>query len=909
MKHAAQPVLLPMLLALGLAGPPVADAQDAEPAIQEIIITAQKREESIQDVPIAVSALSSADLESRGIAGSRDLQYAVPNMSFARAQFGVVNYQIRGIGYQLVSTAGDAGVGVHENNSPLAVNRIADSDFYDMERVEVLRGPQGTLFGRNATGGVINFITAKPRGVFAADVAAEYGTENTRRMTGFVNLPLGEVFAVRAAGTLLKRNGFATNALTGDDVDGRDLWSTRITAAFTPSDRFSSFLLWEHFRENDDRSFNQKTICLKDNGPTSIGGVPVNSADARLYLSQGCKASSIYDPAAITGTVNTAGSLNGVLAKLIGIQPIDANANKLQSSDLRSVELVGTPAYVGANDLGMLNMEWEFRAGLKLTSLTAFSQDDLLQNSDGENVAASVPFATTPFTPGGVLAHPQVGASNILLTRDRNDLTTRQWTQELRVQSAFDGPLNFNVGGMWLKLNRVNDVYVFGNAEVAYAQCFNLGPCNTPPNTAPAVPIYIDPNAVPDGEGHAYFLSHNPYQLRGRAAFGELYWQALAKLRVTAGLRYTDDRKRNVNYPVMLLQPGRGWPASGPLAPTPQLVNFKETTGRLNVDYKPSDESLVYVSYSKGYKGGGFNTPSVTETSPSYRPEFVNAYEVGSKNAFFGNRVMLNATAFYYDYQDYQVSQVRGFSGSTENVDAGIKGAELEAVWEPLHRLRLNATLGFLDTEIKEGESIDEFDRTRGNPALTYARGTTTACVVPTAAMAQFIALMNAGAPVIPVAGGAPRAITPRDILGICGGSFAALGLVPSGGVAASLVGNELPNAPRWTAGVGAQYAWNAGDWLLTARGDYYRQASSFATNFNRPSDALRSWENVNLSVSFERPAVGLKLQVYARNLLDAEAIASSQLNSGLLGLTRNLYLVEPRLVGIVASKSFGGNR
>jgi outer membrane receptor protein involved in Fe transport len=893
-----------LLSALALHAP-VTLAQSDGP-VAEIVITAQKREQSIQDVPIAVSALSPADLENRGIAGSRDLQYAVPNMSFARAQFGQANYQIRGIGYQLVTTAGDAGVGVHANNSPLAISRIADADFYDMERVEVLRGPQGTLFGRNATGGVINFITAKPRSVFDANLSAEYGSENTRRLTGFANLPLGEVFAVRAAGTLLKRNGYSTNALNGTDVDGRDLWATRITVALRPTERFQSFLLWEHFRENDDRAFNQKTVCLKDPGPTSVGGVPVNNTDAREYLSQGCRPASIYDPAARTGTVNSAGTLNGVLAKLVGIQPIDANANKFQSADLRSLELFAAPDYRGANDLGMLDLEWEFGAGLKLTSLTAFSQDDLEQRSDGDNVAPSVPFATTPFTPGGVLAHPQIGAANVLRTLDINDLTTRQWTQELRVQSAFDGPLNFNVGGMWLKLNRVNDVFVLQNAQLAYAQCFNLGTCNTPPNTVPAVPIYIDPEPVPAGDGHAYYVSHNPYQLRGRAAFGELYWQALERLRMTVGLRYTDDKKTQVLYPVALLAPGRGWPATGALAPVPQLVNFKETTGRLNFDYKFTADSMLYASYSKGYKGGGFNTPNVTTTSPSYRPEFVTAYEVGSKNSLFGNRLTLNASAFHYDYQDYQVSQVRGFSGTTENVDATVRGAELEAVWEPLRGLRFNATLGFLDTRIEEGESIDEFDRTQGNAALTYARGTTAACVVPTAAMAQFIALMNAGAPVIPVAGGAPRAITPRDILGICGGSFTAFGLVPSEGVNASLAGNELPNSPRFTVSTGVQYSWSPADWILTARGDWFSQSKSFATNFNRDSDALRAWDNVNVSFSFERPSVGLKLQVYARNLLDEEALATFNLSSGLLGLTRTAYLVEPRLVGVVVTKSFG---
>src|SRR5262249_3275106 len=136
---------------------------EAGPAgLAEVVVTAQKRQEAIQSVPIAVSAFSAADLEARRLDGGQDLQLSVPNMSFSRSPFGTSNSQIRGIGYQVVSTGGDDGVGIHENNVPLTVNRLSDADFYDMTRVEVLRGPQGTLFGRNATGGVINLITAKP---------------------------------------------------------------------------------------------------------------------------------------------------------------------------------------------------------------------------------------------------------------------------------------------------------------------------------------------------------------------------------------------------------------------------------------------------------------------------------------------------------------------------------------------------------------------------------------------------------------------------------------------------------------------------------------------------------------------------------------------------------------------------
>ena len=194
-------------LALVLGLPQVALAQDAKGSlIDELIVTAQKREESVQDVPIAVSAFSEQALKAQGIDGAGNLVQSVPNLTFTRRALRT-NFQIRGVGAQLVSLSGDDGVGIHENNVPLTANRIADAEFYDVERVEVLRGPQGTLYGRNATGGVVNIITNKPNDQRSGSFTAEFGNFNSLKYQGYVNLPLGDKFALRAAGFALQRDG------------------------------------------------------------------------------------------------------------------------------------------------------------------------------------------------------------------------------------------------------------------------------------------------------------------------------------------------------------------------------------------------------------------------------------------------------------------------------------------------------------------------------------------------------------------------------------------------------------------------------------------------------------------------------------------------------------------------------
>ncbi len=166
-----------------------------------------------------MSAFSQDSLEERGLNGGADLQIAIPNVTFGATGFGRFNFQIRGIGAQIQGASADTGVGIHQNNVPLTVNRLASAEFYDIERVEVLRGPQGTLYGRNATGGVVNTITATPKDSFSGEVSAEYGRHDRIKLGGYLNVPISDTFAVRVAGTMIKRDGNVLNTGTGNLVE------------------------------------------------------------------------------------------------------------------------------------------------------------------------------------------------------------------------------------------------------------------------------------------------------------------------------------------------------------------------------------------------------------------------------------------------------------------------------------------------------------------------------------------------------------------------------------------------------------------------------------------------------------------------------------------------------------------
>jgi len=887
-------VAMSALLGVTVSGAPfvAAYAQEASGALEEIIVTAQKRAENIQDVPIAVSAFSAESLEEQRLDGAYDLQNAVPNLVFSGGTGSTPNFNIRGVGSANgIGSTGDSGVLPHHNNVPLTVSRVGVADFYDVERVEVLRGPQGTLYGRNATGGVLNVITAKPElGEFNASTTLDVADYNTHKAKGHVNIPMGSMFGLRLAGSYLERDGYTKNVATGNDIDSRDLWSARATFAFEPSDSFRAYVLYERFEEDDSRSGGAKTLCIKDPGPTAVGAVPVNNATARNYLSRGCLQGSIYQPAAY-GTVNSVSTFGGMFSNVLGLTTGDTFAGQMTDPDLRRSSAYRDPSYDATNDLIELDTQWDLTDGLTLSFLASYTTDEAMAAGGSEQ--SLLGFNNTAVTPGGVYTDPQGGPGTGVrtLTYSTNDDTQR--TGELRLQSSFDGALNFNVGLFALNLERETVTFTSTNATNAFHQASR--------NTS-----YYDPTpGIPvSGLGHNYFYVYTPYELDSQAAFGEVYWNMTDTLKLTVGARYTEDEKSRVYYPVNLLAAAGqggvfGAPGWNEARVLPETIESNATTGRVTLDWNVSDDSLLYLTLGRGYKAGGFNTPTTLGSAAPYDSETVDAVEIGSKNSLFGGAVMLNLTAFMYDYQDYQFSKLDGFASLVDNLDAEVRGVEIEAVWSPIDALRLNAQLGYLDSEITKGSSIDPFDRTQGDPTLHYAKSLEGGCVVSLAGLQRVITAINAGALT-------PAALAPLPAAGLCGSAAlnAGFGLNPSAGVPVNLDGNQLPGAPEWTLSVGAQYTLTLGkDWDATVRADYYRQAESYASHFNTPDYQLNSWSNYNASLIFRNTAWDLDVQLYGKNLADDDVIVGLSVQSEQLGLTRGVQLLEPRLFGLAITK------
>ncbi|PJI90224.1 TonB-dependent receptor [Sphingomonas koreensis] len=968
----------------------------------EVIVTAQKRAERIIDVPIAMTALSGSALDDRKIEGGSELLRAVPNVTFSKSNFSMYNFSIRGIGTKAISASSDPAVAVSFNNTPLVRNRLFESEFFDLQRVEVLRGPQGTLYGRNATAGVVNMIPALPGRDFALEAKLEVGSFDTMRASGMLNVPLSDTLGVRVAGAFTSREGFDYNSFTQRRVNGRELWSTRATLAWEPSDRFRANLIWQHFEEDDNRSRTGKQLCTPDPGPATVGGIAVTDPLTRGRMSQGCLPGSLYDDAAFGAPNGNALSYIFVPNTIsIGRDPVtraqvnvvklgDPFAGVVQSRNLREIATSYDPVFRAKNDVVQLNLEFEPSDGLKLVSQTAYSRDRFYSTQDYNRFVSNPIFnsSTQPLlnsrnqlidpvafpgpTPGGMYCDPQLGCSDRLVSADLSRSANRQWSQELRLQSSFDGPVNFNIGANYLDFKSQDDYYVFNNMFTLISEWFygtsvvggNTVQLPCPLGFEGRECVYVDRNPIGslDNQGHNYFLSQNGIRIKSYAGFGELYWNLSSNLKVTAGLRYTRDEKVSTQVPSQLLL-GGGTQTPLPGSNTGGRVNsgypalpdieqaWSEFTGRLVLDWKPNlsftDDTLIYASASRGYKGGGANpprvdiNPAIVQYQPlaqTFRPEYLNAFEVGIKNSFGSGRFMLNGTAFYYDYKDYQISQIVDRIAFNENFDATIWGLEFEAAWRPSRAFRLDANLGYLKTRLKEGsQSIDVMNRTQGDPDWMVLRPWLQApsnCVAPRAFVERIMrgaaALRNlALSALCPGSNrigsynpGFPGGIPYHALYGFTydytapynpatvglninqGGSGA-----PNGGrgFAADLGGNELPNSPRLTFNVGAQYTFfvDAGNWELTFRGDYYRQSESFARIYNTEYDRLKAWDNLNLAVTLARPSSGLTFQLYVKNVFDDAPITDFFTNADDTGLSANVFTLDPRIIGFSMSKKF----
>ncbi len=570
------------VLAVAVATPNAFAAQTGatptEATVATIVVTAERRAENLQRAPIAVANFSGAQLSAAGVDTTTDLQLHTPGLVISSNTIQSEVY-IRGIGTDIASIAADPSVAFLMDGVYLPRLSSAMQDLYDIDRVEVIKGPQGTLYGRNATGGVVNIISELPSDRFSVKADALYGNYDQQRYRLTVSGPLGSDFSARVSLLRHSDDGFVKDLFTGSRLDKLDDWAGRAT------------LRYRH-------------------GPLDV----ILSADVS---SEG-------------------GSPNTVARVISGDAPVVLFGGKVAADPYQTY--INSPSKTANVDAGASAKVIYDLGGMTLTSLTAFRQSHVHIKFDSD--ATQVDFVN-------------LSAGEV----------SKSYSEDLQLTSEPSKSLDW-IAGLYLYREDADSNYTV-----------NL----------PLFGLNINPVATE--------------RTNAIAVYGQGTYHLGDKFRLTAGLRYSDEKKDAT------LNDLSSGVSVGTFAGSKSWSAF---TPKFGVEYLPTEQVTLYATVTRGFKSGGFNSTAL-QTPQGFNPEYVWSYEAGLKSTLLDNHLRFNADGFYYDYSNLQVNVFNSSSIVTvENAArATIKGLEFETEAVPIRGFTLAANVTLLDAKYGQYISVN----------------------------------------------------------------------------------------------------------------------------------------------------------------------------------------------------------
>jgi iron complex outermembrane receptor protein len=689
-----------LLLCAGAAAANGADVAPAaktgaEEVLEEVVVTARRREEGLQEAPIAISAYTGESLEYRGVARLDEIAKFVPsltlenNPSFGGAANSAAIY-LRGVGQKEFLPTTEPGVGLYVDGVYIARSVGAVLDLIDVERLEVLRGPQGTLFGRNTIGGAISITTVKPEpdGEFGGTIGAAAGTDDRLDVKGALDLPVSDTFAARLSGAMFGQDGYVDRT-DGTDLGDDDTTTGRLALAWRPNDRLSADVAFEVTRD-------------RENGP-SMQLVGIDFTD--LSQLQGVVLAP-PPPMAFIHNVTTAAAAPGVPCAVTDVDGngITFNPDVPNCYDARYIGRNGdnqgsAPAF-SENDLWgtSATVEYDVSEALTLKSITAWRDLTSQFARDGDQ-------------------------SPHRIAQFYDDLNQDQFSQELQLLGTHE------------RLDWIVGLYYFSedgkNTNILDFTISN-------------------------------FRSGGDFDNESSAIFAEATYDLSERLHLTLGGRYTDETKSFKPDQIIFQNYYAGIsevvPPDNPLAAldAPFLqagtrilpfvkkeIDIDEFTPMVNLSFDATNDVMLYVGYSEGFKSGGFTqrvfppivagftappgTPDI-DLIPTYDPEFADVYEIGFKATLLDARLRFNGAVFHTDYSDLQVQVFNSVAPVTQNVgSASIDGVELELTAAPGGGWLIEASASYLDAQYDDIDSdvtlIDEDNEFERVPEYAFSVG------------------------------------------------------------------------------------------------------------------------------------------------------------------------------------------
>lgn len=602
--------------------------------LEEIIVTARKTEENLQEVPISVTAFNSADIEARGLADLEDIALNVPNVNFSRTN-GMAVISIRGFADDDPTPTSDPLVGVYIDGVYIARMQGALLEMVDAERVEVLKGPQGTLFGKNTVGGAISIISKKPRGEGDGYVKVTAGEDERVNFQGSYDFGITDDLSLIVSGLYKTRDCLLRRVNDNACVDDEDVKLVRAHANYQAGEDVSASLIL-------DATWDHSHSQVQGNNHVVPGDLFVG-----LFYGLDQAADPTLPPFNPVGTG----------------EPYVAEGDTPTTDFIRSL---------GAS----LQLEWGVSDNLTVRTISAYRDHDSTAYVEFDAFRETV-FQHEPFV-----------------------TLSETFSQELILEGvAFDDRLSW-LAGMYYFYEDAHQ-----ESNLALANSFAAG-------------------------GFSVVVDSKADSISG---FGHISYDLTDRIRVSGGIRYTSETREFDTRGDLLIAPG----GAGFSPPVNGKDTFTAWTPKVTLDYKPTDNILLYASVSRGFRSGGFNGQT-TQANPeffTYGPEYALNYELGFKSRLWGGRVIFNTSAYFVDYTDKQfafqtpdpngvVIAVRENAGEAE-----VLGMETELKIALTDKLRLEGAFAYNDNEYTElNQSLQNITRiTLDSPFLYAPKYTATA--------------------------------------------------------------------------------------------------------------------------------------------------------------------------------------
>jgi iron complex outermembrane receptor protein len=653
-------------------------ADDSGGALEEVTVTAQRRAENVQDVPIAISAFSASELEKRNVQSPLELIQYVPNLNGNNnTGLGSANvYFLRGLGNTESIATFDPPVGTYVDDIYIARQNSNNFGLFDVERIEVLRGPQGTLFGRNTTGGAFNLLLRKPGDTLRGFAEAGFGAFGEVNARGSIDLPVNDRLSTQVAAYWRESDGYINNLTTGRDDNGFDEKGIRGAVRLKISDEATWDAAVNYVYSG---TFNKLNF---ECGTAAAAGTPPGGCDGR------------YNNSAF-GTQPVANVLVGTPTGPVPTTVSNGKAARDEGIDTNTL-LVSSNLEVGVGDNATMNF---------ITGFMNLQQDYVYDFSEGRQgrTFAGVPVSGLDTSP--LLQRPLIisNAAGVLSPNGAFVLAQQsagdQFSQEIKVTGdAADGKLRYVTGLFYFRED-------YGTEVADLITSFT-----TPaPTLAAQVP-------------RAYATTMSADRLiqnstRSWAAYFQGDWKFTDALTATVGLRWTDEVKtvavtdqrdpRAVPVVAGVARPDlRLETANLQRLGIPTRLGTSLLTPRFALNYEPNEDVLLFASATRGFRSGGWNVRGTTaQLFTPFKPEKAWTYEAGAKSQWFDDRLRANVTVFYMEVEQFQapssfVDAIGAVQFITRNdADFQNQGVELELQAVPIDGLNLYASLGYQDAK------------------------------------------------------------------------------------------------------------------------------------------------------------------------------------------------------------------